>query len=140
MDIMTAPAAHGTARLTAVAPQFLVGDLDAAIAYYCDKLGFALDIRYEAFYASVSRDGLAIHLKHGFRLAGEREHRRQNEHLDAYVAVTGVKALHRELQGRGAHITKPIEHRPWDCVDFYVEDADGYVLCFSEPTTQRHGG
>ena len=114
-------------------------DLDGAIAYYRDRLGFALDFQYESFYASVSRDGFAIHLKHGFRLAGEREHRRQNEHLDAFVAVTGVQTLHQEFQTRGAHIIKPIGQRPWDCVDFYVEDADGYVLCFSEQTPHREG-
>jgi hypothetical protein len=25
----------------------------------------------------------------------------------------------------------------WDCLDFYVEDADGYILCFSEQTARR---
>ena len=55
---MTAPAAHGPARLMAVAPQFLVADLAVAIAYYRDRLGFALDFQYESFYAAVSRDGL----------------------------------------------------------------------------------
>jgi len=49
--------------------------------------------------------------------------------------VKGVRALHDELQARGARITKPIGARPWGFVDFYVEDADGYVLCFSESQT-----
>ena len=129
---MSTTAVRGTARLTGIAPQFLVDDLEVAIAYYRDRLGFALDFNYDSFYAGVSRDGLVIHLKKASKLAGDREHRRQNEHLDAYVAVTGVKTLHQELQTRGARITKPIGERPWACVDFYVEDADGYVLCFSE--------
>ncbi|GEM_PF-3032240 len=30
-------------HLTTIAPQFLVDDLDAAIAYYCEKLGFQKD-------------------------------------------------------------------------------------------------
>jgi uncharacterized glyoxalase superfamily protein PhnB len=121
-----------TGRLTGIAPQFLVDDLDVAIAYYRDKLGFAVDFVYDAFYASVSRDGLAIHLKHAGKLAEERAHRRRNEHLDASVAVVGVEALYQELQNRGARITKPIGARPWACVDFYAEDVDGYILCFSE--------
>jgi hypothetical protein len=25
-----------------------------------------------------------------------------------------------------------LEERPWTCLDFYVEDPDGYLLCFSE--------
>jgi len=129
---MSADAVRDTARLTGIAPQFLVDDLEVAIAYYRDKLGFVLDFNYDSFYAGVSRDGLAIHLKEAAKLAGDRAHRRENEHLDAYVAVVDVRALHQELQARGAHIVKPIEERPWACVDFYVEDADGYILCFSE--------
>src|SRR2546422_7170357 len=52
-----------TARLKSIAPQFLVDDLDAALAYYRERLGFAVDFVYESFYASVSRDGAAIHLR-----------------------------------------------------------------------------
>ena len=121
--------------LTSISPQFLVDDLDAAVSCYRDTLGFTLEFTYESFYASVSRDGLSIHLKHAPKVAGDRAHRRTNEHLDAYVAVKGVRALHDELQARGARITKPIGARPWGFVDFYVEDADGYVLCFSESQT-----
>jgi catechol 2,3-dioxygenase-like lactoylglutathione lyase family enzyme len=121
-----------SAQLTSISPQFLVDDLDAAVAYYRDKLGFELQFTYEAFYAAVSRDGLSIHLKRAPRLAGERVHRRRGEHLDAYIAVKDVKELHRELEARGARIVKPIGERPWAFVDFYVEDADGFILCFSE--------
>jgi uncharacterized glyoxalase superfamily protein PhnB len=123
--------------INAIAPQFLVDDLDRAIAYYCDRLGFDLDFIYESFYASVSRDGRAIHLKHGDRLAAERERRKQQEHLDAYVAVSGIRGLFDEVQQRGADVIKPLEERPWACLDFYVQDPDGYILCFSEATSDR---
>ena len=119
-------------EITGIAPQFLVDDLDRAIAYYRDRLGFELDFKYESFYASVSRDGSAIHLKHAAKLAGERAHRKQNEHLDAYIAVSGIRGSLSELQMRGAEVIKPLEERPWACIDFYVADPDGYILCFSE--------
>jgi catechol 2,3-dioxygenase-like lactoylglutathione lyase family enzyme len=125
-------ASYHAAHLTGIAPQFLVDDLDRAIAYYCDKVGFVLDFKYQSFYASVTRDGFAIHLKHGPRLAAEREHRKENEHLDAYISVSGIRALFSELEMRGAQVIKPLEARPWACLDFYVEDPDGYILCFSE--------
>ncbi len=139
---MSTLTARRVTYLTGIAPQFLVDDLDRAIAYYCDKLGFALDFKYESFYASVTRDGIAIHLKHvpiedvpikdAPKLAGEREYRKQNEHLDAYISVAGIRDLFSELQTRGDQVIKPLEERPWACLDFYVEDPDGYVLCFSE--------
>jgi len=132
--MMTTEAARHTARLTGISPQFLVDDLGTAIAYYREKLGFDLDFSYESFYAGVSRDGFAIHLKCAPKSVGERARRKQEEHLDAYVGVTGVATLHDELRSRGALIIKPLETRPWSCIDFYVEDVDGYILCFSEPT------
>jgi uncharacterized glyoxalase superfamily protein PhnB len=67
-----------------------------------------------------------------FLVAADRAHRKQNEHLDAYIAVSGVRGLFSELQMRGAEVIKPLEARPWACVDFCVEDPDGYILCFSE--------
>jgi catechol 2,3-dioxygenase-like lactoylglutathione lyase family enzyme len=129
---MSPVAVHRATNLTGIAPQFLVDDLDRAIAYYCDKLGFALDFKYQSFYAAVSRDGFAIHLKHAPKLAADREYRKENEHLDAYISVSGVRALFSELETRGAQVIKSLEERPWACVDFYVEDPDGYILCFSE--------
>ena len=124
------------ARVSGIAPQFLVDDLDSSISYYCDKLGFSLDFCYESFYASVSRDGFAIHLKCAPKLGSDRVHRKENEHLDAYVGVTGIEMLFEEMQSRGALIAKSLEARPWSCKDFYVEDTDGYILCFSEQITR----
>jgi catechol 2,3-dioxygenase-like lactoylglutathione lyase family enzyme len=129
---MSTVAVQRPTQLTGIAPQFLVDDLERAIAYYRDNLGFELDFKYESFYASVTRDGFAIHLKHATKSAREREYRKQNEHLDAYISVTGIRALFSELESRGARLIKPLEERPWACIDFYVEDPDGHILCFSE--------
>jgi len=129
---MSTAAVPRATHLTGIAPQFLVDDLDRAIAYYCDQLGFELDFKYQSFYASVARDGFAIHLKAAPKLAADREHRKQNEHLDAYISVSGIRGLFSELKMRGVQVLKPLEERPWACLDFYVEDPDGYILCFSE--------
>jgi uncharacterized glyoxalase superfamily protein PhnB len=120
------------ASIIHAAPQFLVDDLGVALACYEQRLGFARDFVYENFYASVSRDRAVIHLKCAPKLEAERSHRKAEEHLDAFLAVTGVAELHDELVRRGATIIKPLERRPWNALDFYVADADGYILCFSE--------
>ncbi len=131
---MSTEAVASTPHLLGIAPQFLVDNLNTAVAYYCDKLGFALDFNYESFYASVSRDGFSIHLKCAAKTISDRAHRKQNEHLDVHISVMGVATLYEELQARGAMIIRPLEERSWSCRDFYVEDIDGYILCFSEPT------
>ena len=128
----TPESVQAATRITGIVPQFLVDDLDRAIAYYRDQLGFALDFQYEDFYASVSRDGFPLHLKLSPKLAGEREFKKQQEHLDAHISVSGVRGLFDELERRGARVIRPLEKQPWSCIDFYVEDADGNVLCFSE--------
>lgn len=120
------------ASISAAAPQFLVDRLDDALAFYEQRLGFECAFVYEGFYASVSRDGAVIHLKCAPKLQAERAYRRSEEHLDAYLAVSGVRELHDEFVRRGAPIVKPLEQRPWGQLDFYVEDPDGYILCFSE--------
>jgi len=131
MELATA---SGTTKLTGISPQFLVDDLARAIEYYTQRLGFGLDFQYEDFYASVSRDGCAIHLKEAPKNEADRPHRQQNEHLDAYIGASSAAALYDELGSRGALITKALEDRPWSCRDFYVQDPDGYIPCFSEPT------
>lgn len=131
MELATA---SDTTKLTSISPQFLVDDLARSIEYYGRRLGFDLDFQYQDFYASVSRDGCAIHLKAAPKNEADRAHHQEHEHLDAYIAVRNAAALYGELQSRGALVTKPLEDRPWSCRDFYVQDPDGYILCFSEPT------
>jgi len=119
-------------RITAISPQFLVADLPTALEFYRDHLGFEQEIDYEGFYASVARDGCVIHLKCAPALPGERRHRQDNEHLDAYVEVDDAAALLAEFERRGVVPFRPLERRPWGARDFYVLDPDGHVLCFSE--------
>jgi catechol 2,3-dioxygenase-like lactoylglutathione lyase family enzyme len=124
--------ANATPRITSLAPQFLVDDLQRSIAYYRDRLGFSVKFEYGGFYAGVSRDGCELHLKEAPKTVADREHRRREEHLDASIGVEGVDALYDELRRRGAEVIKPLEIRPWGVRDFYVADPDGYILCFGE--------
>src|ERR687898_624507 len=66
-------------RVTSLAPQFLVDDLDRAIAYYRDALGFAFDEPWGGFYAIGRLDGLELHLKEAPKNPAERKHRRGNK-------------------------------------------------------------
>jgi hypothetical protein len=84
-------------------------------------LAFELGLKYQSFYAAVTRDGFGLHLKCAPKLAADGEHRKQNEHLDAYIAVCGIRRLFNELKLRGAQVLKPLEERPWECLDSYVE-------------------
>jgi catechol 2,3-dioxygenase-like lactoylglutathione lyase family enzyme len=116
-------------RLTSFAPQFLVDDLARAISYY-QKLGFTFGEPWEGFYAIGVLDGLELHLKEAPRDAGERRHRRANEHLDAAAGVDGIEAFYARCTANGATIIKPLAETEWGTKDFYVEDPDGYIVSF----------
>lgn len=88
-------------RVTSLAPQFLVDDLERSIRYY-ERLGFTFGEPWGGFYAIGRQDGLELYLKEAPTNQNERLHRRRNEHLDAAAGTE----------------------------DFYVEDPDGYVICF----------
>jgi catechol 2,3-dioxygenase-like lactoylglutathione lyase family enzyme len=117
-------------RLTSLAPQFLVDDLNRSIAYYRDKLGFQFDQPWEGFYAIGKKDGLELHFKEAPKNPTERRHRRDNEHLDASAGVEGIEAFYRQCVESGAKIIKPLTATEWGTQDFYIEDPDGYIICF----------
>jgi catechol 2,3-dioxygenase-like lactoylglutathione lyase family enzyme len=117
-------------RLTSLAPQFLVDDLERTIAYYHDVLGFAFGEPWNGFYAIGVRDGLELHFKQAPKNVAEREHRRLREHLDASAGVEGIEAFYAMCVAKGASILKPLSSTAWGTMDFYIEDPDGYIICF----------
>ena len=116
-------------RVTSLAPQLLVDDLQRSIAYY-RKLGFELGEPWGGFYAIGVLDGLELHLKEAPKTAAERKHRKDNEHLDVAAGVDGIEAFYDQCVANGVSILKPLAPTAWGTKDFYVEDPDGYVLCF----------
>lgn len=116
-------------RVTSFAPQFLVDDLDRSIAYY-RKLGFTFGEPWDGFYAIGAVDGLELHLKEAPRNQAERQHRRDNEHLDASAGVDGIEAFYERCVANDVTILKPLAATEWGTKDFYVEDPDGYIISF----------
>ena len=116
-------------RVTAFAPQFLVDDLDRSMEYY-RKIGFAFGEPWDGFYAIGQLDGLELHLKEAPKNQAERQHRRNNEHLDAAAGVDGIEAFYAQCVANGVLISKALTATAWGTKDFYVEDPDGYIICF----------
>src|SRR5262245_46524018 len=116
-------------RLTSFAPQFLVDDLERSIAYY-RRIGFAFGEPWDGFYAIGQLDGLELHLKEAPKSQAGREHRRDDEHLDAAAGVDGIEAFYEQCVANGATIIKPLAATAWGTKDFSIEDPDGNVTCF----------
>lgn len=116
-------------RVTSFAPQFLVDDLERSISYY-QKIGFTFGEPWNGFYAIGHLDGMELHLKEAPKNESERQHRRDNEHLDASAGVDGIEAFYERCVANGATIIKPLTATAWGTKDFYVEDTDDYIICF----------
>lgn len=116
-------------RVTSLAPQFLVDDLARSISYY-RKLGFEFGEPWGGFYAIGLIDGLELHVKHAPQGDGERRSRRDGEHLDAAAGVDGIEAFYERCVAGGVPILRPLTPTEWGTMDFYLEDPDGYILCF----------
>jgi catechol 2,3-dioxygenase-like lactoylglutathione lyase family enzyme len=116
-------------RLTSFAPQFLVDDLERSMAYY-RKIGFTFGEPWDGFYAIGHLDGLELHLKEAPKSESNRQHRRDNEHLDAAAGVDGIESFYEQCVANGVTIHKPLAATDWGTKDFYIEDPDGNIVSF----------
>jgi uncharacterized glyoxalase superfamily protein PhnB len=112
------------ARLSRIAPEVPVADLEEAIEYYCRRLGFELAVELSD-YAIVERDGIAIHL---FQAEADARSR-----VGVHIFTHELEELYAELRNRGAVICQDITKKPWGNRDFRVNDCAGNTLKFTEP-------
>jgi catechol 2,3-dioxygenase-like lactoylglutathione lyase family enzyme len=120
-------------NLTRSAPYFPVADVDKAVAYYTDILGFTVEYSAgnPAQFAIVSRDGLPVML----RLVPDAivPNEAQGGTWDVFFWVDDVVALHDELLARNATVVYgPIVQESYHMKEFAVRDLNDYVLGFGQ--------
>ena len=120
---------NARARLTSLAPQLLVEDLQRSISFY-EKLGFTFGEPWNGFYAIGELDGLELHLKEPPKNDSDRQFRRENEHLDAAAGVDGIETFYEQCVANGVKILKPLAPTEWGTKDFYIEDPDRNIISF----------
>jgi catechol 2,3-dioxygenase-like lactoylglutathione lyase family enzyme len=142
MSTHTADAAANRAKdeeanrnLASIRPNFIVKDLQNAITYYCERLGFQLDFQGPddgPFWAGVSRDGIGIMLKEVAPdvLPCPNHTRHQWAPPDALIYSMDPDALFDEFTRRGASFVKTLSFVEEGLWGFAITDADGYHLVF----------
>ena len=117
-------------------PEFLVRDVDAAVSYYTERLGFVLDMRVPedhgqpAEWAMVKRDNASFMFE-------KREPFGDGKGVDFYLNVTDVMELLDEFRGRGAEIIGEPENTWYGMRNVTVRDPNGYDLIFSSPVPAK---
>ena len=126
----TLSAAHYTdgllmATLSRIAPEVPVGDLQRALTFYEEKLGFEIVTLLPAGdYAVVERDDVAIHL---FQQDGAVA-----SPSGLHIFTSELDELYGEMQQRGAPIIQNIVRKAWGNRDFRVNDPWGNQIKFTE--------
>jgi catechol 2,3-dioxygenase-like lactoylglutathione lyase family enzyme len=124
-------------EFTGLAPQFVVPDVRAAAEFYRDKFGFEILGYFFAeppVYAIVRRGAAEIHFGRSDVGAGiqTNENVRKGLGIDAYVFVSNIDVLHRELIRRNAEILEGPVKRIYGRTEITVRDLNGFRLVFGE--------
>jgi catechol 2,3-dioxygenase-like lactoylglutathione lyase family enzyme len=115
------------ARFEAVTPRIPVRNVDEALAFYRDRLGFELGWTWGApvTHANVCRDSISVDL-----ISAPAAHAGT---AMAYIQVRGVDAYYSELSARGVNLGD-LGNRDYGMRDFEIVDPSGNRLAFGEPT------
>lgn len=129
------------AIINVIAPCFIVRDARAAVAFYCDKLGF--DVSYQndewatdPFFAIVSRDAAMIMVKNiGVNPTPNytRDVGKGTVRWDLYIGVPDPDTLAAEFASRGVTFAVPLGVTGEGLLGFELKDPDGYTLFFGRP-------
>ena len=127
-EVREPPETDSHVGFESVSPVLAVRDLEADIAYYIERLGFAVSWRWgdPPVRAGVTRDGLELQLVSDGRFSPDGSSR-------VYFDLRGVEAYHATCVERGADIVMTLDDRPFGVRDFRVADGSGNILGFSEP-------
>lgn len=110
-----------------VFPIFAVRELDEAVGYYREKLGFSVAWTWgePPIRAGVVVDDVEIQL--AVDPPGGRE-----GPSTVYCHMEGVEEYYEACSARGATITRELAARPWGARDFQIEDPSGNRVGFAE--------
>lgn len=126
--------------ISSISPFFIVRDVDAALSFYRDKLGFDVTFREPAespFFAIVCRDGAMLMLKSVGVEPLPNSQRQRDARWDAYLSVPDPDALAAEFASRGVTFSEPLRDTHDGLRGFELKDADGYVLFFGRPNAAQ---
>jgi uncharacterized glyoxalase superfamily protein PhnB len=113
--------------LVSVAPRFLVGDMEQALAFY-GQLGFVATYHDEGFpgFAIVERDGIALQ----FNVSDPTQEPPKGRSV-CWIGVTNIEALYQQYLPTGA-IQSPLQVQPWGMKGFFLCDPFRNLLLFGE--------
>jgi len=126
--------------LKAVEPELFVADFDRAVAFFTEKLGFAVVFTYgePPFYGQVKRDNAALNLRLICEPVFVGDVREREELLTAAFTVgsaADIRQLYLDFETAGVDFFRPLKQESWGARTFIVRDPDGNLLLFAGTAT-----
>jgi catechol 2,3-dioxygenase-like lactoylglutathione lyase family enzyme len=124
--------------LSGAEPVLYVSDFAGSLAFFTEKLGFAVDFTYgePPFYGVIQRDRARLCLR---RVAGPvfvGDIRQREELLSASITLdsaAAIKQLFLDYQAAGVEFHLPLKTQPWGARTFILLDPDGNLILFAGP-------
>ena len=122
-------------RLTGSSAVLLVSDIEGAVEFWRDRLGFECETYgHPPHFATVSRDDASVLLA----LCSDPAAIVPNWKIvsntwNVYIRVDDADAIYAEVQERGAPIDYTIYDAPHGFREFGVQDPDGHDIAFGQP-------
>jgi uncharacterized glyoxalase superfamily protein PhnB len=126
-------------ELDPVAPEFFVPNVDEAIKFYSEKLGFTVQRREPAdgdfaSFAILRLDEAMVMFMYDAFYSGPRaELDQRGAGLDIRIMVEDVDAMYGRVKAAGMPILHDIGNRDYGLRDFITRDPNGFRLRFASP-------
>ncbi|MEL7450995.1 MAG: VOC family protein, partial [Pseudomonadota bacterium] len=117
------------------APVLLVHDVVKSANYYRDQVGFAVNGMWgdPPSFCILERDGFCVMLSCVDDRTAIRPHYKVVDKMwNVYFWVDDARAMFEELKGRGATIDYELCEQPYGCLEFGIQDLDGYDIGFGQ--------
>ena len=127
--------------MKSLTPLLNVADAGKSVDFYCEKLGFEIDERFESdgalVWAHISRGPIEMMINAcSERVArGPRAGATTYDDVVLYFSVESAKDLHRDLTAKGCS-PEPVERQDYGLDEFTLRDPDGYELGFGSPVSR----
>ncbi len=121
-------------------PNLFVRDVDAAIRYYCDVLGFTQGMtvpdKPPYIFGSVVRDSIEIFFNDQKSVLADHPeiaNRPIGGALTLFIEIDqGIEGLLKKVQQHGATINMPLTEQFYGMKEFGMIDPEGWMLTFAE--------
>lgn len=132
-------AGHASSQLPPVAPEMFVPDVEAAIRFYTERLGFTLRRKDTGHgftdFAELVLDEAVVMFAHEslFRGGGTQSAADRGGMVDTRIMVRDVDATYRRAREHGVTVVLDIADRAYGLRDFIIRDLNGFRIRFAAP-------